>query len=78
MRFNGVILWNNQPPVNARDVVECAHSWGISVLWGFAWGWSTNCRVHFPFALLAEMFWSADEPYEVLVERVMRRVLVAP
>ncbi len=44
MRFNEVILWNNQPPVNARDVVECAHSWGISVLWGFAWGWSTNCR----------------------------------
>jgi hypothetical protein len=44
LRFNEVILWNNQPPVNARDVVECAHSWGINVLWGFAWGWSTNCR----------------------------------
>ena len=44
LRFNEVILWNNMPPVNAREVVECAHSWGLSVLWGFAWGWSTNCN----------------------------------
>ncbi len=37
---------------------------------------NANGRIHFPLALVAEMFWSADEPYEVLVERVMRRVWV--
>ena len=44
LRFNEVILWNNRPPVNAREVVACAHSWGISVLWGYAWGWTTDCN----------------------------------
>ena len=24
-------------------MVDYAHSWGLSVIWGFAWGWSTNC-----------------------------------
>ena len=44
LRFNEVIIWNEFPPVNARDIVECAHSWGIAVVWGFSWGWSTNCN----------------------------------
>ena len=39
-RMNRAILWNNRPVVNARDVVECAHSWGIEVFWGFSWGWT--------------------------------------
>ena len=48
LRFNEVILWNNCPPINAREVSAYARSWGISVLWGYAWGWSTNCnRVDF-------------------------------
>ena len=44
LRFNEVIIWNEYPPVNAADIVACAHSWGISVLWGYSWGWSTDCR----------------------------------
>ena len=44
LKFNEVILWNNRPPVNAREVSDCARSWGISVLWGYAWGWTTNCN----------------------------------
>lgn len=43
LKFNEVIIWNEYPPVNARDVVECAHSWGIAVIWGYSWGWSTDC-----------------------------------
>lgn len=43
-RYNRVILWNEYPPVNAVDVVREAHAWGIEVFWGFAWGWSTDCR----------------------------------
>ena len=42
-RFNRIIIWNNQRVINARDVVEEAHSWGIKVFWGFAWGWSLHC-----------------------------------
>ena len=44
LKFNEVIIWNEYPPVNARDIVECAHSWGLAVVWGFSWGWSTNCN----------------------------------
>ena len=44
LKFNEVIIWNEFPPVNAADIVACAHSWGIAVIWGFSWGWSTNCN----------------------------------
>ena len=41
-RFNRAILWNDQQVVNAREVVECAHSWGVKVFWGFSWGWTLS------------------------------------
>ena len=41
-RFNRAILWNDQLVVNARDVVTCAHSWGVKVYWGFSWGWTLS------------------------------------
>ncbi len=44
LRVNRLYMWNEYPPVNAKEVVDYAHSWGIEVFWGFAWGWSTNCR----------------------------------
>lgn len=43
MKLNQVIIWNDFLPVNAKDVVEYAHSYGIEVIWGFAWGWSQKC-----------------------------------
>lgn len=43
LKFNRVYMWNEFPPLNAAEVVDYAHSWGIEVFWGFAWGWSTNC-----------------------------------
>ena len=42
MRFNRVLLWNDQRVLNAREVVESAHSWGIEVYWGFSWGWTLS------------------------------------
>ena len=39
MKLNEIILWNDFVPVNAREVVEYAHSLGIKVLFGYAWGW---------------------------------------
>ena len=47
LKFNRVIIWNEYPPVNAREVQEYANSWGIRIYWGFAWGWSTNCAKSF-------------------------------
>ena len=41
-RFNRAILWNDQRVVNAREVVACAHSWGVKVFWGFSWGWTLS------------------------------------
>ena len=37
--LNQLILWNDYAPINAKDVVDFAHSFGIEMIWGFAWGW---------------------------------------
>ncbi len=38
--LNQLILWNDYAPLNARDIVDYAHSFGIELIWGYAWGWS--------------------------------------
>ncbi len=43
LKLNHVVIWNDHAPINAKAVVDYAHSRGISVYWGFSWGWSTNC-----------------------------------
>ena len=46
MKLNEVVIWNDFCPVNAKEITEYAHEWGIRVIWGFAWGWSAGqCRV---------------------------------
>ena len=42
LKVNRVYIWNNEPPLNAREVVEWAHSWGVEVFWGFEWGWGNK------------------------------------
>ncbi len=37
--LNQLILWNDYAPLNARDIVDYAHSYGIEMIWGYAWGW---------------------------------------
>lgn len=44
LRLNEVVIWNDFVPFNAKDIVEYAHSLGIKVIFGFAWGWTTNCE----------------------------------
>ncbi len=41
--LNQLILWNDFKPLNAKDIVEYAHEYGIQLLWGFAWGWIDGC-----------------------------------
>ena len=44
LRLNEVIIWNDVAPINAKDVVDYAHSLNIKVIWGYAWGWDTSCN----------------------------------
>lgn len=44
LKVNRVYLWNNELPLNAQEVVDCAHSWGIEVYWGFSWGWTKSSK----------------------------------
>ena len=46
LKLNQLIIWNDFVPLNAKDVVAYAHEFGISVIWGFAWGWlSGGCQI---------------------------------
>ena len=44
LRLNEVVIWNDCLPLNAADVTEFAHSFGIKVIWGFAWGWDNTAH----------------------------------
>lgn len=44
LRLNEIVIWNDSMPINAREVVEYAHGLGIRVIFGFAWGWDTDCK----------------------------------
>lgn len=43
-KLNQLIIWNDHVPLNAKDVADYAHSFGIELIWGYAWGWvSEGC-----------------------------------
>ncbi len=42
LKLNQIVIWSDFVPLNARAVVEEAHSLGIEVYWGFSWGWDTH------------------------------------
>jgi len=44
LRLNEVVIWNDKAPLNGKEVVDYAHSLGIKLIWGFAWGWTTKCE----------------------------------
>lgn len=44
LKMNKITIWNDFAPLNAKEIIEEAHKNGISVVWGFAWGWDTDCR----------------------------------
>ncbi len=45
LRMNIVTVWNDFPPINAREFVEYAHSAGIKVIWGFSIGWGYKVNI---------------------------------
>lgn len=44
LKLNQLIIWNDFVPLNAREIVEYAHSYGIEILYGYAWGWQVHCN----------------------------------
>lgn len=42
LKMNTVIIWNDFAPLNAREMVDYAHTCGIQVFFGFAWGWDVD------------------------------------
>ncbi len=45
LRLNEIVIWNDRCPINAEDIVSYAHSLGIKVVWGFAWGWDQSSKL---------------------------------
>lgn len=41
-KMNMLTIWNDFAPLNAKEVVECAHARGIKVIWGFSWCWGVK------------------------------------
>ncbi|MBE6570696.1 MAG: hypothetical protein E7656_00410 [Ruminococcaceae bacterium] len=44
LKLNTLIIWNDHVPLNAASVIEYAHSYNIKLIWGYPWGWDTNCN----------------------------------
>ena len=42
LRLNEAVIWNDRCPLNAEDIVSYAHSLGIKIVWGYAWGWDQS------------------------------------
>lgn len=45
IKLNRVTIWNDFVPLNMEDVIDYAHSLGISVVLGFSWGWRTEIDI---------------------------------
>ena len=43
LKLNQLVLWNDFVPINAKDLIDYAHEYGIQVIWGYSWGWVTRC-----------------------------------
>ena len=67
LRLNEAVIWNDRVPLNANDVADYAHSLGIKVIWGFAWGWNNKCEEHlknFDFDTLPRLKENVLQTYE--------------
>ena len=45
LRLNEAVIWNDYCPINAEDIVSYAHSLGIKIVWGYAWGWDNSSKL---------------------------------
>ncbi len=45
LRLNEAVIWNDRCPINAEQIVAYAHSLGIKIVWGYAWGWDNSSKL---------------------------------
>jgi len=64
MRLNSIVIWTDFVPVNAKEMVDYAHSLGISVFWGFSWAWD-NKALDFDV--------TSDESLEIWTKKIVCR-----
>lgn len=69
LRLNEAVIWNDRCPINAEDIVAYAHSLGIKIVWGYAWGWDNSSKLEKMVAesddaMLARIKESAIRTYE--------------
>lgn len=43
LKLNTLTVWNDFLPVNAKEIVDYAHSVGVKIIWGFSWLWDVDC-----------------------------------
>lgn len=43
--LNAITIWNDFAPLNLHEVVECFHSYGIKVIFGYSWGWDEGVDI---------------------------------
>ncbi|MBO5898785.1 MAG: hypothetical protein J6R04_07225 [Clostridia bacterium] len=43
LKLDQLIIWNDHMPINVQDVIDYAHSYGIEIIFGYAWGWIDGC-----------------------------------
>lgn len=43
LKFNTLTIWNDFVPVNAKEMIDYAHSRNIKIIWGYSWLWDTDC-----------------------------------
>ncbi|MDD3926311.1 MAG: hypothetical protein PHT33_06610 [bacterium] len=39
LKMNMLIVWNDCPPLNIKDIINYAHTRGVKIILGFHWGW---------------------------------------
>lgn len=64
LRLNQLVVWNDFVPINAREVIDYAHEYGIQLVFGYSWGWSPGSCGEFCVADLEKLKESVLERFE--------------
>ena len=71
LKLNQVIIWNDYTPLNAKEIIEYAHEFGLEVIWGYSWGWNEGGKLNslddeFLQKLKAKVLQEYEEHYKPL------------
>ena len=45
LKFNTLTIWNDFVPINAKEMIDYAHSRNVKIIWGYSWLWDTDCSL---------------------------------